>query len=68
MAEHDKHVDDAVGKAKEGIGKATGDESMRADGQKDQAKSQVKDAAEKAKDKAKETASEAINKIRDAKR
>ncbi|WP_104116649.1 CsbD family protein [Arthrobacter sp. B1805] len=38
------------GKLKEGLGKATGDEGMEAEGHKDQASSNVKDAAENVKD------------------
>ncbi|MUK01165.1 CsbD family protein [Vibrio cholerae] len=38
------------GKIKEGVGKASGDESMEAEGHKDQASSKVKDAAENVKD------------------
>lgn len=38
------------GKAKEAVGKATGDESTRNEGQGDQAKSNLKDAGEKVKD------------------
>ncbi|WP_026549328.1 CsbD family protein [Arthrobacter sp. Br18] len=38
------------GKAKEGFGKATGNESMEAEGHGDQAKSKLKDAGENIKD------------------
>jgi uncharacterized protein YjbJ (UPF0337 family) len=40
----------AKGKAKEGLGKATGDESLEAEGQGDQAKGDLKQAGEKVKD------------------
>jgi uncharacterized protein YjbJ (UPF0337 family) len=38
------------GKAKEGIGKATGDESLEAEGNVDQTKGNLKQAGEKVKD------------------
>ena len=38
------------GKAKEAVGKVTGDERTRNEGQGDQAKSNLKDAGEKVKD------------------
>ncbi len=38
------------GKVKEGLGKVTGDHSMEADGQSDQAKANVKQAGEHVKD------------------
>lgn len=41
---------DAGGKAKEGVGKATGDERLEAEGKGDQAKADLKNAAEKVKD------------------
>ena len=43
-------IDDASGKAKEGLGNATGDESTKREGQKDQSKADLKDAGEKVKD------------------
>ena len=43
-------VDDAKGKLKEGVGKATGDDELKAKGQKDQSKSDLKQAGEKVKD------------------
>lgn len=45
-------VDDMAGKAKEGIGKVTGDDSMEAEGKTDQSKSEVKEDARKLKEKA----------------
>ena len=53
MGAHDKvsnKIDDIAGKAKEGLGKATGDDSTEAEGKLDQAKSSIKDAAEHVKD------------------
>ena len=53
MGAHDKvsnKIDDIAGKAKEGLGKATGDDSTEAEGKLDQAKSSLKDAAEHVKD------------------
>ena len=38
------------GKIKEGLGKATGDKSMEAEGHKDQTKANLKDAGENIKD------------------
>jgi uncharacterized protein YjbJ (UPF0337 family) len=40
----------AKGKAKEGVGKATGNDSLEAEGHADQAKGDLKQAAEKVKD------------------
>ena len=40
----------ASGKAKETTGKLTGNDSLRAEGQKDQTKGNLKDAGEKVKD------------------
>ena len=53
MATEDKaanKVTEIKGKAKEGLGKATGDEEMEAEGKTDQAKGNLKQAAEKVKD------------------
>jgi uncharacterized protein YjbJ (UPF0337 family) len=43
-------VDEAGGKAKEALGKATGDRSTEAEGKRDQSKANLKDAGEKVKD------------------
>lgn len=43
-------IEDLGGKAKEGLGKVTGDESTENEGKLDQAKSSIKDAGEKVKD------------------
>ncbi|MGE2731846.1 CsbD family protein [Mycolicibacterium vaccae] len=43
-------IDDLGGKAKEGVGKLTGDKSTENEGKVDQAKSSLKDAGEKIKD------------------
>jgi len=43
-------VDDLGGKAKEGLGKVSGDKSTENEGKLDQAKSSLKDAGEKVKD------------------
>jgi uncharacterized protein YjbJ (UPF0337 family) len=43
-------VDEARGKAKEGIGKATDDEALEAQGRQEQAKADLKQAGEKVKD------------------
>lgn len=43
-------IDDLGGKAKEGLGKVTGDKSTENEGKLDQAKANIKDAGEKIKD------------------
>lgn len=43
-------IDEVGGKAKEAMGKATGDRSTENEGRKDQAKGDFKDAGEKVKD------------------
>jgi uncharacterized protein YjbJ (UPF0337 family) len=43
-------VQDAGGKGKEGLGKATDDESLEREGKADQSKSDLKQAGEKIKD------------------
>ena len=43
-------IDNLGGKAKEGLGKATGDKDTENEGKVDQAKSNLKDAGEKIKD------------------
>ncbi len=43
-------LDELAGKAKEAIGKVTGDTSTENEGKRDQAKSNLKDAGEKIKD------------------
>lgn len=43
-------AEDAAGKAKEGVGKATDDERLEHEGQKDQAKAKLKKAGENIKD------------------
>ena len=43
-------IDDLGGKAKEGLGKVTGDKSTENEGKLDQAKSSLEDAGEKVKD------------------
>ena len=53
MGAHEKvsnKIDDVAGKAKEAVGKVTGDKDTRAEGKVDQAKSSLKDAGEKVKD------------------
>ena len=44
------HVDDAAGKAKEALGRATGDRSTENEGRGDQAKADLKNAGENVKD------------------
>jgi uncharacterized protein YjbJ (UPF0337 family) len=43
-------VDDVAGKAKEAVGRVSGDRSTESEGRKDQAKADMKDAGEKVKD------------------
>jgi uncharacterized protein YjbJ (UPF0337 family) len=43
-------IEDLGGKAKEAVGKATGDDSTKNEGRTDQAKSSLKGAGEKVKD------------------
>jgi len=43
-------VDDATGKAKEAIGRVTGNESLEAEGDRDQSKADLGKAADKVKD------------------
>jgi uncharacterized protein YjbJ (UPF0337 family) len=53
MSKEDKlknKIDDVGGRAKEAIGKATGDDDTKNEGRADQAKSSLKDAGEKVKD------------------
>jgi uncharacterized protein YjbJ (UPF0337 family) len=53
MGAHEKltnKIDDAAGKAKEAVGRITGDEDTRVEGKLDQAKASLKDAGEKVKD------------------
>ncbi len=46
----DNKSEEFGGKLKEGVGRATGDEELEAQGQGDQAKSNLKQAGEKVKD------------------
>jgi uncharacterized protein YjbJ (UPF0337 family) len=46
----DNTAEDWSGRAKEGVGKATDDEQLEAEGKGDQAKSNLKQAGEKIKD------------------
>lgn len=46
-------IDEAEGKAKEALGRVSGDRSTENEGRRDQAKSNLKDAGEKVKDAAK---------------
>lgn len=53
MSNEDKlknKIEDLGGRAKEAVGKATGDDDTRNEGRADQAKSALKDAGEKIKD------------------
>jgi uncharacterized protein YjbJ (UPF0337 family) len=43
-------ADELTGKAKEGLGRATDNERLEAEGRSDQSKSDIKQAAEKVKD------------------
>jgi len=46
----DNKAEEVGGKVKEGVGKATDDEQLEAEGKGDQAKSNLKQAGEKVKD------------------
>ncbi|MGZ4625387.1 MAG: CsbD family protein [Kineosporiaceae bacterium] len=46
----DNKLEELGGKAKEGVGRATGDEELQAQGEGDQMKSNLKQAGEKVKD------------------
>jgi uncharacterized protein YjbJ (UPF0337 family) len=46
----DNKADELKGKVKEGVGDATGDRDLQAEGQADQAKGNLKQAGEKIKD------------------
>lgn len=46
----DHKTDDLRGKAKEAVGKATGDDALEAQGDRDQRKSSLKQAGENVKD------------------
>lgn len=51
IADKAKHAaEDAVGHAKEGLGKATGNEKLEAEGRADQAKADLKKAGDSVKD------------------
>lgn len=53
MGEQDKlknTAEEKMGEAKEAMGKASGDEDLQAEGQKDQTKGSLKQAGEKVKD------------------
>ncbi|KAA1424157.1 CsbD family protein [Nocardioides antri] len=43
-------ADDKVGKAKEALGKASGDDELKSEGKTDQTKANLKQAGEKVKD------------------
>ncbi|MGZ4602109.1 MAG: CsbD family protein [Kineosporiaceae bacterium] len=46
----DNKLEELGGKAKEGVGRATGDEELQAQGEGDQMRSNLKQAGEKVKD------------------
>jgi uncharacterized protein YjbJ (UPF0337 family) len=53
MGAHEKvsnKIDDVAGKAKEAVGRASGDDRTKGEGKLDQAKASLKDAGEKVKD------------------
>ncbi len=58
-------AEDAKGKAKEGAGKATGNEQLEAEGKWDQTKASAKDKVEDAKDAIAEKYNEATDRDRD---
>lgn len=56
---------DAVGRAKEAVGDATGDQDLKTDGQLDQVGATVRSAAEDVKDKASKVVGDAADKAND---
>lgn len=56
MADIENTVDKLKGEAKEGLGKATGDDRLRAEGQTESAAAGAKDAVENVGDKVRDTA------------
>jgi uncharacterized protein YjbJ (UPF0337 family) len=64
MSLHDKisnKAEDVAGKAKEATGEVTGDDTLRAEGQADQAKAGLKDAVADAKD----AVNDAVGQVKD---
>ncbi|QGU03535.1 CsbD family protein [Corynebacterium comes] len=65
MSTFENKAKDLGGKAKEGFGKATGNERLEAEGKADQTKADIKEGAERAGDKAKEAGDRVLGAFQD---
>lgn len=65
MSSFENKAKDLGGKAKEGLGKATDNERLEAEGKADQTKADIREAAEKAGDKVKETGDKILGSFQD---
>lgn len=65
MSSFENKAKDLGGKAKEGLGKATDNERLEAEGKADQTKADIREAAEKAGDKAKEAGDRLLGSFQD---
>ncbi|MDO5094820.1 MAG: CsbD family protein [Propionibacteriaceae bacterium] len=63
----DDKFQDAVGKAKEGIGKAVGDDDLRQEGQQDRVRGGLGQVADAVKEKATDAAGAVVDKVEDLK-
>lgn len=60
MSDFSNKAEDIGGKFKEGVGEATGNESLADEGRADQAKADIKDAVSNAGDKVKDAANKVL--------
>lgn len=60
MSDFSNKAEDVGGKFKEGVGEATGNESLADEGRADQAKADIKDAVSNAGDKVKDAANKVL--------
>lgn len=60
MGDFENKKDEFVGKAKEGVGEAVGDDSLADEGRADQTKSDIKEAVENAGEKVKDAANKVL--------
>ncbi|RSZ63745.1 CsbD family protein [Corynebacterium hylobatis] len=65
MSKFENKAEELKGKAKEGLGKATDNERLEAEGKADQTKANVKEGVEKAGDKAKEASDRVLGSFQD---
>ena len=63
----DDKIQETVGKAKEGVGEAVGNEDLRAEGQKDRVKGSMGQMVDSAKEKLGDVASGVADKVEEAK-